>query len=287
MNGKSIRSPGNPSDNEEIERIVSGEKPEKVVFDRKGIFLTPTSDDRPFGHQHVDFLSALLAKVGAKIDDPDVQFQTANFQALFGIIAGLVVIVGFLFRVFLSRVPTAQRKTAAYQMLLFGFLGLGFMLFEVVLIERASLLLGHPTIGLITILTALLLALSAGSALSGLFRLENRKNAPKIFAVFSSALAVAVMPFLLPELLPWIREHVPTFWRPPLISAVVFIASIPLGIFLPTAIRVIGGMKAASVASCWAIIDFCIMNATISAKKKGVRIGGSTSGVWTGTGQDR
>src|SRR5207247_4256768 len=84
----------------------------------------------------------------------------------------------------------------------FGFLGLGFILVEIGVLQRAMLFLGHPALALSVVLTTLLLSTGLGSwSIRGI---EVERTGPalarRLWAIVAAALLVALVrpPFVLP-----------------------------------------------------------------------------------------
>lgn len=261
---KVVRSPRAPASILYVEQLLCGADDEAIdeAYRAHGAMLEPTRDDRPFGHQHLSYVSALKQEQRAGAE-ADVALQSANVRALTGIIGGFVLLTLGLMTIFVRQAPRGARRRATSQLALFAALGLGFMLLEIVLLERSSLLLGHPTVGVVTVLTAMLLALAAGSALSERLVPERRALARRAL-VIATLVGVAALPPVLPALAPWLRGISPTL-RPAIIGGVILIGATPLGLLLPTALRVIGRDHAARVSSCWAINGATSVLGTVSA----------------------
>jgi hypothetical protein len=147
-----------------------------------GVF-TPATDARPFffemtGHLPRPLLQAWIA-VG-------------------------VVVAGLGAAFVLTRRTTGQplRPDAAMVcgLTYFAILGVGFMVVELVLLARLTLVLGHPVVALATVLAGLLLAGGAGSLASRRLHVEAR---PWTLAVAATLVAVMVL-ILVP-----ITDHVP------------------------------------------------------------------------------
>ncbi len=263
LDQKIVRSPRRRARIPYAERFLC-DSPEYAIdggFKDLGVMLEPTRDDRPFGHQHMSYVSALTE--ARESSEADVALQSANVRALTGIIGGFVLLSLALMLLFVLQAPRGSRRRATSQLALFAALGFGFMLLEIVLLERSSLLLGHPTVGVVTVLTAMLLALAVGSALSERLMPERGLTTRVALAVLT-LIAVAALPYLLPQLAPWLRGLSPAL-RPIITGGVILIGATPLGLLLPTALRVIGRARAARVSSCWAINGATSVLGTLSA----------------------
>jgi hypothetical protein len=191
--------------------------------------IRPTTDDRPFF-----FHTTRLA------DQFDVAFGRSMLfgnglsalLTLFGISATLVVlfVVGPL--VIGGGTPGAGwARWLAY----FGALGAGFMLFEVALLQRFVLLLGHPVYSLTVTLFSLLLGTGLGSFLSRVVS-DQRTRTVTRSALGAIVVVVLATRFALPLL---IDAAIPWSLAARIIVAVVIL--VPIGILLGMALP--GGMR--------------------------------------------
>jgi hypothetical protein len=81
----------------------------------------------------------------------------------------------------------------------FGLIGVGFMLIEIPLMQRFTILLGHPVYSLAVVLFSLILATGVGSFLSDrVFKGEGRRlfALPVVIAVIGLVLAVSIQPLI-------------------------------------------------------------------------------------------
>jgi hypothetical protein len=131
----------------------------------------------------------------------------------------------------------------------FAVLGAAFLLVEIPLIQRFSLLLGQPVLALVAVIGALLVGAGLGSLLSSRFPVE---SLPRIVTVFGLALAAAVVLslFIYPAIIRWAL---------PFDSAVrlgvTVIALAPLGflmgVLFPAGLRVAHEADPRGVAAFW------------------------------------
>jgi hypothetical protein len=127
-------------------------------------------------------------------------------------------------------------------------LGLGFILVEMVLIQRFSLFLGYPVYSLSVVLFTLLLTSAVGSlSFSGL-----RSPAAALVAVGLLALLLAVYLVGLPPLLSATRG-LSTFARIAIAIATIAPLGLLMGIPFPSGIRRAGGESKPLVAWAWAV----------------------------------
>lgn len=142
------------------------------------------------GSDRADFLAAYPYDVRAPVDDRPFFFQFGRWRDLAGwlldrgegpsdAVTGKLVLLAVLLQALVlslvllvlpvALVRRAQRgppgvaaRTVAY----FVLVGIAFMLFEITLMQRFTLYLGHPVYGVALVLTVLLLGAGAGSLLS-------------------------------------------------------------------------------------------------------------------------
>lgn len=255
-----VRSPRIPMDEPDVEEMIAG--PSAATLERLGteehLSLEPVEDDRPFGHLHVGYLDALAGRASRS---PDAVVQTANFR----ILTGAIVLLSALTALVIGVSARMERSRAAHveQLGLAALLGTSFMLLEVVLIERAGLLLGHPTVALVTVLVGMLVGLAAGSFLSQRFQPEATTAIRRMVSAASVASAFALAP-LLPAIMPWLRESVPEDARAVVVGLLLFVGATPLGFLLPTMLRHVGTLGG-SPAACWASNSAASVLGTVAA----------------------
>jgi spermidine synthase len=127
--------------------------------------VRPVTDDRPFFWHFVPFRSALRSTLTPGALGTEEGLGELLLLALLGLVtafATICLLAPLLLRRTLWR--TIPHKTAAG--IYFAALGLGFMFFEVTLIQRLTLFLGYPTYSLTVTLFALLVSTGIGSLLS-------------------------------------------------------------------------------------------------------------------------
>jgi hypothetical protein len=130
--------------------------------------ITPVHDDKPFFWHFASFASVMkhiLQPIHTLGFDPEnsIGERVLILLLLISIFyAGLFLLLPFLFvRRAFAAIP-ARTVSAVY----FGALGLGFILFEVTMIQRLTRMLGYPTYSLTVTLAALLLATGIGALVS-------------------------------------------------------------------------------------------------------------------------
>lgn len=256
------RTPRLPFD--AIEEMVTGNHREAMarVLDKSGFLVEPTTDDHPFGYQPLPFLSAVF-RIGPTASTPHAELQRTDFQVLLAGIVALFVLSTLLIAASTRRADRSTRSDAFRQLLTCSLLGAAFMLLEVILVERTSLLVGHPTVGFVAVVTSCLCGLGLGSALSGRLRLEHTTRRALVVAVWA-LVSVATMAIAPAWLASWFRV-VHAAWRPWLAGMLILVGAVPLGTILPSVIRLSVVTGAASPAGCWSVNAACSVLGTVSA----------------------
>jgi spermidine synthase len=234
-----LLAPGRPPADRLLAGIVAARSPAELAraTAHPALDLSPPSDDRPF------FFNMLrprgwLEATGGREEASGV--IAGNLRATGTLLAVLATTAAWALAAILVPLVLLGRRhglapgrfaaAAAY----FSLIGLGFMLVEIALIQRSSLLLGHPVYALAVTLMSLVAATGLGSLLSDRLSLSRRAGAaiPALaIAVAVAAVAAAVGPLAART------EALPLAGR----VAVVLGLTLPLGLLLGTAFPV--GMR--------------------------------------------
>jgi predicted membrane-bound spermidine synthase len=161
------------------------------------------------------------------------------------------------------------------QLAISGQLGVAFMLLEVILVERASLLLGHPTVAFVVVVTSMLCGLGTGSVLSGRLRPEQdmRRAATLAFVVLVCVAALTSLAVLASPL-----RALPSALRPWVAAIPLFVGAVPLGMLLPSVVRAAIATEAAAPAGCWTVNAACSVLGTLGAALLVRTVGFSATG---------
>jgi hypothetical protein len=206
--------------------------------------VCPPTDDKPFF-----FNMQRLSHIG--IEQPFVVYTTDPFTLLvvtLGILLALCV-VGFVLPLIVHRFrkggdPAPSVGSLTY----FAALGLGFLLLEIVLIQRFVLFLGFPTYALSVVLFSLLVFTGIGSMLSS--RLPAARGT--LVAVLGTAVALIVVgAWALPELNALIT--LPFAWRVVVAIAALAPTGLVLGICMPIGLRRFVALWPSGVAYAWGV----------------------------------
>ncbi len=253
-------APGEPGDNLTTEVLTLPEPELQTLLENRPFDVGAISDDGPFFWHFARF-----GDVVRDITEPiNVNERASDPEDSIGerVLLLLLAISALFAAVFLLLPFVAMRKKwkalprKANSALYFSALGLGFMFFEITLIQRLILFLGFPTYSLTVTLASLLIFTGCGALMSVRFteriELAIKWLAPSIVAM--GLLYLFVLPVITSALL-----------TTPLVVRVIvaFVVLAPLGIclgmFMPLGIGVVGRLSTHSseyVAWGWAVNGF-------------------------------
>lgn len=169
--------PGEPSGAERLERVLGARS--RTELDRitllPALDFRPSTDDRPFFF-NVIRPSAIWSKL------PDVTRGTIEGNLLATRTLGLALLASLVLSALAIAWPLARRarpsghvdKTLWAAFAYFAAIGIGFMLAEIALLMRLSLVLGNPAYSLMVVLASLVGAAGLGSLLSDRLPLARR-----------------------------------------------------------------------------------------------------------------
>ena len=215
--------------------------------------LTPTTDERPF------FFNQLpLYNLGKFFDEalPGLKQGVAqgNLRATLTLVVliglSLLLVVGTIVVPLRPAVGDVGRKLAFGGTAYFFLIGAGFMFFEIALLQRMSLVLGHPIYSLSIVLFSMILSAGFGSLLSDRVVLGSASR----FVAWSLATAgyLFSLNFWLPAVLT-AMESAPLLARGGLAVAVIAPAGLLLGFGFPTGMRLISAVDPKPTPWFWGI----------------------------------
>ncbi len=166
------------------------------VFNRDYIFdVSPATDNRPFFSHFLTLQS--IPELREQYDDHELPYMELGF-----ILAAVTLIQIVLASVFLIILPlfrvgwkgTRRRWTFLY----FAGIGIGFMFFEMVLIQKLVLYLGQPVYATASVLAALLMSSGAGSYYSSGLPADRRTliRTGSVIILLIAVYAALMMPLL-------------------------------------------------------------------------------------------
>lgn len=132
-------------------------------FERRGVDLSPVSDDRPFFFQTLSIFGGFDREFVAKLSNNEA--SVAMLRTLLGVVTVATLALFFLPFLFRGRVSSAGRFAPGLWLGsgYFSSIGVAFMLVEVPWMQRFVLYLGHPSYATTVVLAALLLGAGGGS----------------------------------------------------------------------------------------------------------------------------
>jgi hypothetical protein len=206
------------------------------------------TDDKPFF-----FNMRRLGDIGAS-PPPGYLYSVDPFRVLFltlGILAVLCAVGFVLPLAFVRRDPgagAAGRRPGAGALSFFAFIGLGFLVLEIVLIQRFVLFLGFPTYALSVVLFALLV-------FTGLGALASTRGAPRRTLVAALAAVTALTAVAAFGLQPLLRALIdlPFAARVAVAVALLAPAGLAMGMAMPIGLRRLVDLHPGGVPWAWAV----------------------------------
>lgn len=234
----------------DLTRLVTASDPASV-WDRHESDIRPPTDDSPFFFQTVRPRN-VVSRQWTRGEWRRTNLGTLVLFGLVGISALVVVafILGplLLVRGRLAEAPSGGRVAF---LLYFACLGAGFIVAEIVLIQKCVLFLGHPAYALTVVLFSLLLFSGIGSALSG--RLGDAGLARHLRWVLLAVAGLVVLVVLTFSPLFYALVHLDTAWR----ILVTVLALAPLGLAMgmpmPSGIRLLRAHDPGLIPWAWGV----------------------------------
>jgi len=236
-------------------------------------YLRPATDDKPFFNQtqgwslHMGFKSVLATPGKNRPVGGAVAQVTLTVLLVQAVIVGGVLILIPLFRFRRQGLQTSGRWAFLSY---FAGLGLGFILIEIVLLQRLQLFLGQPLYTLSVVLASLLIFTGLGSYLAGRIQEVSYKTLYWLLGavVCGILLTLAIMPLVLAWALGFAL---------PLRVLIAVLQVAPLGILMgapfPTGLRIVGEEAAPLVPWAWAVNGFFTVIGSVTAVILGMILG--------------
>lgn len=202
-----------------------------------------TTDNKPF------FLnSTRLSDLGAKLP-PGTSFIARTPYVVLLIVLGILIVLAVLGFVLPLALQRTQARPPLRSLVFFAAIGLGFLMLEVVLIQRLVLFLGFPTYALSVVLFALLLATGLGAALS------SRWRDPRSALTASLAGACVLIALAALGLEPLLRELIdlPFAARVAITVGLLVPVGVLLGAAMPLGLGRLSGLHPTGVVWAWGI----------------------------------
>ncbi len=220
--------------------------------------VRPATDDAPFFFNFYKWSSLLFGnKAGTRDVDAfnyHTDFPIGHFVLLISMVQILALAAALIFLPLRKlRHEGVQTEGKLRIFLYFAALGLGFMLFEIALMQKLVIFLGHPTYALSVVLTSLLASAGIGSLLSG--RIKEVQKRHLLLILLGVLAAIAANVYVLNEVLPSLLGlHLGL--RAAIVVAMLVPTGLLLGMPFPSGIRVLERIAPRLIPWGWAINAF-------------------------------
>lgn len=192
---RALYIPGEPASNEFAQLMTS---PDPAVFWKNYQYnVTPVDDDRPFFFYTVQPRDVLefLKRGGQSADYKINRALPLLFEVLGISVLAIAVVLAFPPLLLGARLP-AEKGVRGF-LLYFVFIGAGYILIQVALIQKFILFLGHPTYALTVIIFSMLISSGLGSFYSRRLIGELGDDVTSLRVIlFGVAIAVSVLAFV-------------------------------------------------------------------------------------------
>jgi hypothetical protein len=239
----------------------------KAVYAATYDLLAPATDDQPFFNARLrwlklrpsDFLDVFSSGKDASID-----YQPIAEVSLVVLLVQTTGIAAILILLPLARFARrGQRAPHRWSFLIyFASLGLGFIMVEMVLLQRFTLFLGQPMYTLAVVLAGLLVSSGAGSYRASHFREASRWALVPVIAVVLAAIAATALltPYVFSLALPLALP-----WRVAVSLALICPLGFVLGMPFPNGLRIVAEEAPALVSWAWGVNGFFTVIGSVSA----------------------
>ena len=258
VQGSSLQyGPGRSNPNNAVTRLVQTPGSRLDAFYNSYPFdVRPINDNRPFFWHFTPFPDVIRG-FAKPIDKKDIE-QAIGERVLLLLLGIAILLAAFFLLLPFVRIRQTWSKLPRKRLsaLYFALLGLGFIFFEVTLIQRLTLFLGYPTYSLTVTLMAVLVFTGIGAYLSERVKDRPRRAVPVLAAAISGLTLFYLLGLtpLTDALLPW-----PLAARILVALGVLAPLGLCLGMFMPLGIGVVAGLTDSSreyVAWGWAVNGF-------------------------------
>ena len=227
-------------------------------YDRYPFDVWPATDDAPFFFNYYKWSSLLFGSQDRRKDansfNYHLDFPIGHYVLLSSMLQILLLAAAMIFLPLRKLAGEGLRTPGSLRIFAyFAALGLGFMLFEIALMQKLVIFLGHPTYALSVVLTSLLASAGLGSLLSGRIKLVRRKHLMLMLSGILVTLAGNV--FVVNQLLPqWLGLDL---WLRMLVVICMLVPTgLVLGMPFPSGVRLVEEQCPHLVPWGWAINAF-------------------------------
>jgi hypothetical protein len=249
-----VVAPGQPVKDRILNEIVSASSWEQLeAATNHPVFqLEPSTDDRPFFFNMLKF-SAWRELANERRNDGVLGGNlkaTHTLLALFVIVMGLIVVTIVVPLAIRGRSHGLPTETFAAAAAYFALIGLGFMLIEIGLMQKFSILLGHPIHSLAITLMSIILASGLGSLASDRIATGSTNSIRSLPLVAAGIVALSAFSTQ------WVVDlsiSSPLALRVATVVAFTFPVAFCLGFFFPVGMRLLGAANPAAQSWMWGL----------------------------------
>jgi predicted membrane-bound spermidine synthase len=256
-----LYSPSDPPDNI-FTRVIQSPDPARI-WDSLDENVAPTSDNNPFFFNSIR-MSRLASAFHGVEEWHKTNLGTVILLALL-IITSIMVFIFILGPLALARGETFATDKAAKLRYLsyFAFLGAGFIIIEVAMIQKFILFLGHPVYSLTVVLFSLLTFSGLGSFLSG--RFDDKQLPNTLVRIVGLLVGVVLLYIVLLSPIFYGLVQLPRPFR--IIIAVALMAplAILMGMPMPTGIRILRQQAPEIIPWAWGINGAASVTGSVGA----------------------
>jgi len=206
--------------------------------------IAPPTDQRPFFFLQLR-PTDLLRFGGAKLGI--VTRITVNGVRILVLSVSLAILAALVIAWRAGRRESLDAPLATSGYCYFASIGVGYMGVQMALLQRLSLILGHPTATLALVLATMLMGTGLGSSLAGRRGFDQKPGLVLLFPVLAVGFAVWAFPLAI------LLDRMPSlFWSAVGAGGITTVIGVALGVALPTGIRHLADSGMA-VTQAWAI----------------------------------
>jgi hypothetical protein len=242
------------------------------IYNSTSEYLRPATDDKPFFYQtkrwglRLGFRDVLGArqKVIASGSAAQVTLVVLLVQAV--MVAGVMILLPL---VRFNRQGVRASGRWAF-LTYFASLGLGFILIEIVLLQRLLLFLGQPPYTFSVVLASLLIFTGAGSYVAN--RIQNVSYRTLSYSLIALVVAILITLVVMPHILS-LALGLALPWRVAIAVLLIAPLGVLLGVPFSTGLRLVGEEAPTLVPWAWAVNGFFTVIGSVAAMILGMAFG--------------
>ncbi len=239
---------------------ISQAKYPETFFKEYPSDLTPPSDNCPFFFNFRKF--QINSDIFSKRDNPIDGVQILQLACLTTTALALMVLVLPFFKLLARNNSSSKISNLIPALLFFSSIGLGFIMVELSVMQRLSILLGQPILSLSAVLFSFLIGGGCGSLLSSFIKKENKSRYIRIF-LLTLSLIILLLAGVLPQIC--LQFESGEVWLRILLAVCISIVpAIFMGTIFPLGMDLFQESGYAEESACfWALNGACSVFATV------------------------